>query len=124
MAGSRCAQNSILANEDLLDAVRGSDFGNELNNLGVVVAAVSANNEEGILGTLGDGLEEGGDEVLGIVLLLEDDNLLAETGAARDVSCDSDLPWMDNSRSRLLALCGEWQLAQPNSIKKHELNLP
>ena len=81
MRGGRRAQDSVLADEDLLDAVASADFGNQLHNLWVVVTAIAANNEEGILGAFGDGLEESSDEVLGIVLLLEDNDLLAKTRA-------------------------------------------
>src|SRR5690554_1974460 len=83
VAGCRCAENAIAAHEDLLHAVRGSNLGDQLDDLGVVVTAVTANDEEGIFGAFGNGLEEGGDEVLGVVLLLEDLDLLAEAGAVR-----------------------------------------
>lgn len=83
VAGRRCAENAITAHEDLLHAIRGSNLGDQLDDLGVVVTAVTANDEEGIFGAFGNGLEEGCDEVLGVVLLLEDLDLLAEAGAVR-----------------------------------------
>lgn len=81
VTGSRCAENSVLADENLLDAVCASDFGDDLDDLGVVVTAVTTNDEEGVLGSLGDGLEQRCNKVLGVVLLLKDDDLLAETRA-------------------------------------------
>lgn len=77
------AQNTVLAHQQLLDAVCRTNFCNELYDLGVVVSPVSSNDEEGVLGTLGDGLKQGGDEVLGIVLLLEDYDLFTQAGTGK-----------------------------------------
>ena len=71
MAGSGCTEDSVLTDKNLLDAVCGSDFGDELDDLGVVVTAVTTNNEEGALSSLWDRLEKRSNEVLGVVLLLE-----------------------------------------------------
>lgn len=47
MAGSRCGQNAVLADQQLLDAIRSTDLGNQLDDLWVPVSAVTTNNEEG-----------------------------------------------------------------------------
>lgn len=86
MTRRRGTENAILPNQQLLDAVRGTNLGNDLDNLGVVVAAVTADDEEGVLGALGDGVQDGRDKVLGVVGLLEDGDFLAETGAVSAVS--------------------------------------
>jgi hypothetical protein len=73
VAGGRGGHYAVLADQELLDAVCGTDLCNDLGDLGVVVAAI----------TFGDGVEDGGNEVLGVVGLLEDLDLLAKTGAVR-----------------------------------------
>jgi hypothetical protein len=83
VAGGRGGHDAVLADQELFDAVRGTDLCNDLSDLGVVVAAITANDERGALGTFGDGVEDGGNEVLGVVGLLEDLDLLAKTGAVR-----------------------------------------
>jgi hypothetical protein len=83
VAGGRGGHDAVLADQELLDAVCGTDLCNDLGDLGVVVAAITANDERGALGTFGDGVEDGGNEVLGVVGLLEDLDLLAKTGAVR-----------------------------------------
>lgn len=62
MAGSRSAQNAILANQQLLDAICSSDARNQLDNLGVVEPSITTDNEECVLSALGDGLEDARDE--------------------------------------------------------------
>jgi hypothetical protein len=62
--GSGGAENAILANDELLDAVCGTDLCNGLGDLGVPVTTVTTNNEGGVLDTLGDGEEDAGDERL------------------------------------------------------------
>lgn len=47
MAGSRGRQDTILADEELLDTVGGTDLGNQLDNLRVPVAAITTDDEEG-----------------------------------------------------------------------------
>jgi hypothetical protein len=44
-----------------------------------MVATVTANNEEGALNTFGNGEEDTGDEGLGVVGLLENDDFLTKT---------------------------------------------
>jgi hypothetical protein len=46
MAGGRRRQNTILADEELLYTVGSTDLGNQLDDLGVVVAAITTNDEE------------------------------------------------------------------------------
>lgn len=81
VAGGGSGHDAVLADEELLHAVRGTDLCNDLSDLRVVVAAITANNEGSTLSTFGDRGEDGGNEVLGVVGLLEDLDLLAEAGA-------------------------------------------
>jgi hypothetical protein len=68
VAGGGGTEDAILADQELLDAIRSTDFGNLLDNLGVVVA-------------LRDGKQDAGDESFGVVGLLEDLDPLAKTRA-------------------------------------------
>lgn len=86
VAGGRSAHDAVDAKDEFLDAVRGANLDNELHDLWVVVATVAANDEEGILSALGDGEQDGGDEGLGVVWLLEDFDLFAQTRAGARVS--------------------------------------
>lgn len=88
MAGGWGAQYAVLANDQFLNTVRGSNASNQLDGLRIVETSISTDNEERILGALWDGLEDAGNEGFGIVRLLEDSDLLAKT-RSRDkvVSC-------------------------------------
>lgn len=46
MAGGGCGQNAVLADEELLDAVCGTNLGNNLDDLRVPETAVTANDKE------------------------------------------------------------------------------
>lgn len=46
MAGSGRGQNTVLADEELLDAVRSTNLGNQLDHLGVPETTVATNDEE------------------------------------------------------------------------------
>lgn len=46
MAGSRCGQDAVLADEQLLDTVCGTDLCDQLDDLGVPVPAITTNNQE------------------------------------------------------------------------------
>lgn len=46
MAGSWCGQDTVLADEELLDAVSGTNLGNQLDDLGVPEATITTNDEE------------------------------------------------------------------------------
>lgn len=81
VAGSWGTHNAILADQQLLDAVGGTDLGDLGDDLRVVVTAIATNDEERVLDTLGDGQENAGDEGLGVMSLLKDLDLLAEAGA-------------------------------------------
>lgn len=88
MAGGWCAENAVLADQELLDTVCGADFGNDLSDLGIPVAAVTADDEERAGNAFRDGLEDAGYKGLGVVVLLEHLDLLAQarTGAEPHVS--------------------------------------
>ena len=47
MAGGGGRQDAVLADEELLDAVGGPDLGDELDYLGVPVASIAADDQEG-----------------------------------------------------------------------------
>lgn len=46
MAGGGCGQDTILADEELLDAICRTNFGNQLDDLGVPKTAIATNDEE------------------------------------------------------------------------------
>ena len=79
MASSRCAEDTILADQELLDAVGSTDLGDLLCDLRVPVATITTDNEESVLSALRNRLEDADDERFGVVLLLEDLDLLAKT---------------------------------------------
>jgi len=56
-----------------------------LDNLGIPVSAVTADDEKSAFCALGNGKEDGSDEGFAVVRLLEDGDLLAKTGSARPV---------------------------------------
>ena len=86
MAGSGSAEDAVLANNELLDTVCGTDLCNDLSDLRVPVAAITTNDEGGALDALRDGEQDAGDERLGVVLALEDLDLLTKTRAGCIVS--------------------------------------
>jgi hypothetical protein len=57
-----------------------------LRDLWIPVAAITADDQEGTFGTFWDGEEDGGNEVLGVIWLLEDLDLLSKTRAVDVVS--------------------------------------
>ena len=79
IACTRGTQETILTDDQLLHAVRSTDLRNFLDDLGVVIPAVTTDNEERTLSTLGNRQENARDERLGVVRLLEDGDLLPET---------------------------------------------
>lgn len=81
MTGSRRTEDTILTDQQLLDAVGRTDLGNLLCDFRVPVTPVTADDEESAICALGNRLEDAGDERLGVVLLLEDLDLLAKTRA-------------------------------------------
>jgi O-glycosyl hydrolase len=81
VAGGGGTEDAILADQELLDAIRSTDFGNLLDNLGVVVATITTDDKESSLSTLRDGKQDAGDESFGVVGLLEDLDPLAKTRA-------------------------------------------
>ena len=83
MASSRRAQDPVLPNQEFLDTICSANLCNLLHRLGVVVTAVATNHEKRAIGALWDSLEKRGNEVLGIVRLLEDGNLLPQSRASQ-----------------------------------------
>lgn len=47
MAGGRGGQNAILADDELLDTVGNANLGDQLDDFGIPVPAITANDEEG-----------------------------------------------------------------------------
>ena len=83
VASGRCTHDAVLADQQLLDAIGGGDLGNLADHYIVVETTITTNDEERVLDTLGNGQENTGDERFGVVGLLEDLNLLAETRTER-----------------------------------------
>lgn len=57
MASCRSAQNALLSYQQLLHAVRSSDLGDQLDDFGVIVSSIPADNKKRTLCAFGDGLE-------------------------------------------------------------------
>ena len=55
VAGSGCAQDAILTDEQLLHAVSTADLCDKLCDLGIPVAAIATNDEERTIDALGNG---------------------------------------------------------------------
>lgn len=83
VAGSRGTEDPVLANNQLLHSIGGTDLGDLLDGVRVVVTTVATDDEESVLGAFGDGEESAGDEGLGVVLLLEDLDLLSQARAGQ-----------------------------------------
>jgi hypothetical protein len=64
VTGGGCAHDTVLADEELLDAIRSAHLGDCLGDLGVPVTAITTNDEERAIGALGNGLEDAGNERL------------------------------------------------------------
>ena len=85
MAGSWCAQYAVLAYEQLLYSVRSTNLCNLLDDLRVIVSAISANDEECSFCTFRYREKDRCDKGFAVVFLLEDCDLLAQsrgTGSA------------------------------------------
>jgi hypothetical protein len=54
MACSRRAENAMLPNNEFFDAIRCTDFCDQLHHFWVVVSPISTNDEECALNTFGD----------------------------------------------------------------------
>lgn len=85
MTGCWSTQDPILPNKQFLDPIGSTDFCNQLHNFWIVVSAITTNYEESPFWSLGNGMENGSDEVLGVVWLLKDYDLLAEAGAIQSI---------------------------------------
>jgi hypothetical protein len=112
-----------LANDELLDAVCGTNLCNGLGDLGVPVTTVTTNDEGRALDTFRDGEKDAGDKRLGVVLLLEDLDLLAKTRTDEIVSDwvkgngASEVGGRQDSRSGLLVL----ERLEGNSLDSHDV---
>lgn len=54
VASRRSTQNTVLAYQELLDTIGGANLGNLGDNLGVVKATITTNDQERVLHTLRD----------------------------------------------------------------------
>jgi len=79
VTGSWSGHDAILADQELLDAIRSCNLCDDLSDLWIPVATITTNDEESTLSTLWNRLDDTGDEVLRVVFLLEDLDLLAQT---------------------------------------------
>lgn len=77
--GSRCAQNTSLTDQKLLDTVGGSNLCDQLNDLWVPVSSIASNDQEAVLHALGNGEQDAGDERFAVVGFLEYNDLLPQT---------------------------------------------
>lgn len=57
MAGCWCAQDAILADDELLDAVRGTDLCNQLRDFWIPITTVTTDDKCGTRDTLGNRLQ-------------------------------------------------------------------
>ena len=64
MRSGGCAENAVLANDELLDAVSGTNLCNGLSDLRVPVTTVTTDDEGGALDALRDGQQNTGNEGL------------------------------------------------------------
>lgn len=46
MTGCRCGENAVLTDEELLDAIRSTDLGDQLDDLWIPEATITADDEE------------------------------------------------------------------------------
>lgn len=90
--GSWSRKDTVLADEKLLDTVCGTNLGNQLNDLWVPVASITTDDQEGVLNTFWNREEDGGNERLGVVLLLEHNDLLTKTRATGALAIETCLP--------------------------------
>lgn len=86
VTGSRCAQNAIVTDDQLLDAVCRTNFGNQLCDFWIPVASITADNEGRSFYSFRDGEEDAGNEGFAVVLLLEDLDLLSKSRTAIEIS--------------------------------------
>jgi hypothetical protein len=84
VAGCGCAEDAILTDQQLLDTVGGTNLGDQLSDLWVPVAAITANDEDGAVDALRNGLEDAGNEGFRVVVLLEDPDLLAQARTGKE----------------------------------------
>lgn len=62
MASCRCAQDAILSDQKLLNAIGSTDLSGQLNDLWVPVPAITANNQEAPLDAFGDREKDASDK--------------------------------------------------------------
>ena len=62
MAGSWRTKDAVLPIYQLLDAISSANLRNQLHDLWVIVASITADDKEGTVNTFGDGEEDGGNE--------------------------------------------------------------
>jgi len=79
MTGCGCAHDTVLTKQELLDTIRYTNLCNQLHHLWVPVTSISTNDQIAVFDTFGDGKEDTGNKGLGVVILLEDLDLLAKT---------------------------------------------
>lgn len=83
MAGSWCAENSLMADNEFLHAICRSHLCDGLGYLLVPVPAIAANNECAAINTFWDCQENTGNERLAVMVFLKDFDFLSETRPVR-----------------------------------------
>lgn len=86
MTCRRCAENAVLTNQQLLDTICSTDFGNELADFGVVESPVAADDQERAFNTFRYREKDGSDERLAVMRLLEDLDFLSQTRCTRSLT--------------------------------------
>jgi hypothetical protein len=87
MASCRSAQNTVLSDQELLDAIRSTDLRNQLHDLGVPVSAITANHQEAAFDAFRDREKDTRDKRLAVMRLLENNNLFPQTRPAQSSAC-------------------------------------
>jgi len=94
MAGSWCAENSMLPDNQLLDSISSTDLSDQLYDFWVVISSISSNDKEAALYAFWDGEKDTGDERLAVIWLLEDTGLFSKSRTSLQSACEVQLTEM------------------------------
>ena len=86
MTCRRCAQDTILSDEELLDSICSTNLGYELHYFRVVVSSISTDDKKAVFCTFGYRQEDTSHERLAIMGLLKDGDLLSESRSEYTIS--------------------------------------
>lgn len=82
VASCRCAQDPILSDDQLLDAICRSDLCDQLDNFWVVVSAITSNHQKCPLCSFRDRLDDAGYEGFAVIRLLKHAGLFTKSRPA------------------------------------------